>query len=65
MRMEGSVQLQLSAKSVGSVSVICLDFLFTYSFNSLFEAFYNSIKPVNLVLQTATIAPPGKVKVCC
>jgi hypothetical protein len=45
MRMDGSVQLQLSAKSVG-----------------LFEAFYNSIKPVQLVLQTATIAPPGKLK---
>jgi hypothetical protein len=45
MRMEGSVQLQLSAKSVG-----------------LFEAFYNSIKPVQLVLQTAQIAAPGKLK---
>ena len=45
MRMDGSVQLQLSAKSVG-----------------LFEAFYNSIKPVQLVLQTAQIAAPGKLK---
>eukprot|EP01108_Squamamoeba_japonica_P001290 TRINITY_DN1528_c0_g1_i3.p1 TRINITY_DN1528_c0_g1~~TRINITY_DN1528_c0_g1_i3.p1 ORF type:complete len:235 (+),score=47.34 TRINITY_DN1528_c0_g1_i3:172-876(+) len=44
MRMEGSVQLQLSAKSVG-----------------LFEAFYNSIKPVQLVLQTTTVVPAGKL----
>lgn len=42
--MEGSVTLQLSAKSVG-----------------LFEAFYNSLKPVQLLNYTLEIAPPGKL----
>eukprot|EP01113_Clastostelium_recurvatum_P023752 TRINITY_DN2831_c0_g1_i3.p1 TRINITY_DN2831_c0_g1~~TRINITY_DN2831_c0_g1_i3.p1 ORF type:complete len:339 (+),score=54.32 TRINITY_DN2831_c0_g1_i3:31-1047(+) len=42
--MEGSVQLQLSAKSVG-----------------LFEAFYNSIKPIQLLSYTVEIAKPGKL----
>ena len=46
LRMEGSVQLQVSAKSVG-----------------LFEAFYNSVKPVQLVLQSTEIAKPGKFPV--
>jgi len=41
--MDGSVQLQLSAKSVG-----------------LFEAFYNSIKPIQLLSYTIEIAKPGK-----
>jgi len=40
--MEGSVQLQLSAKSIG-----------------LFEAFYNSIKPVQLLYYSVTIAESG------
>lgn len=40
--MDGSVQLQLSAKSIG-----------------LFEAFYNSIKPVQLVYYSVTIAESG------
>uniref|UniRef100_A0A7S1VAB5 Vacuolar protein sorting-associated protein 26C n=1 Tax=Sexangularia sp. CB-2014 TaxID=1486929 RepID=A0A7S1VAB5_9EUKA len=43
LRLEGSVQLQVSAKSVG-----------------LFEAFYQSIKPVQLVLLTSTVAKSGK-----
>jgi hypothetical protein len=42
--MEGSVQLQLSAKSIG-----------------LFEAFYNSIKPVQLLYYSVTIAESGDV----
>ena len=46
MRLDGSVQLQVSAKSVG-----------------LFEAFYNSVKPVQLVLQTLEVAKAGKFAV--
>lgn len=42
--MEGSVQLQLSAKSIG-----------------LFEAFYNSIKPVQLLYYSVTIAESGDI----
>lgn len=42
--MEGSVQLQLSAKSVG-----------------LFEAFYNSIKPIQLVYYSVVISENGKL----
>ncbi len=42
--MEGSVQLQLSAKSVG-----------------LFEAFYNSLKPVQLLNYSLEVLPPGKI----
>jgi len=42
--MEGSVQLQLSAKSVG-----------------LFEAFYNSIKPIQLLHYSVGIADSGKL----
>ena len=42
--MEGSVNLQLSAKSVG-----------------VFEAFYNSLKPIQLVNYTVEIAKPGKL----
>jgi hypothetical protein len=42
--MEGSVNLQLSAKSVG-----------------LFEAFYNSLKPVQLINTTLEVAPSGKL----
>jgi len=42
--MEGSVQLQLSAKSIG-----------------LFEAFYNSIKPVQLLYYSVTIAESGEI----
>jgi hypothetical protein len=42
--MEGSVQLQLSAKSIG-----------------LFEAFYNSIKPVQLLYYSVTIAESGEL----
>eukprot|EP01111_Echinosteliopsis_oligospora_P018141 TRINITY_DN815_c0_g1_i1.p1 TRINITY_DN815_c0_g1~~TRINITY_DN815_c0_g1_i1.p1 ORF type:complete len:326 (-),score=88.05 TRINITY_DN815_c0_g1_i1:7-984(-) len=42
--MEGSVQLLLSAKSVG-----------------LFDAFYNSIKPVQLLQYSVTVAEPGKL----
>jgi len=42
--MEGSVNLQLSAKSVG-----------------LFEAFYNSLKPIQLVNYTIEIAKAGKL----
>mmetsp|Transcript_3309 Transcript_3309/g.4552 ORF Transcript_3309/g.4552 Transcript_3309/m.4552 type:complete len:306 (+) Transcript_3309:62-979(+) len=41
--LEGSVQLQLSAKSVG-----------------LFEAFYNSVKPIQLIFYSIEAAPPGK-----
>ena len=42
--MEGSVNLQLSAKSVG-----------------LFEAFYNSLKPVQLLNTVLEVAPAGKL----
>ena len=42
--MEGSVNLQLSAKSVG-----------------VFEAFYNSLKPIHLVNYSLEIAKPGKL----
>ena len=41
--MEGSVNLQLSAKSVG-----------------LFEAFYNSLKPVQLLNRVLEVALAGK-----
>lgn len=41
--VEGSVQLQLSSKSVG-----------------LFEAFYNSLKPITLMHYTINITPSGK-----
>ncbi|WAR04255.1 VP26C-like protein [Mya arenaria] len=41
--MEGSVNLQLSAKSVG-----------------VFEAFYNSLKPILLLHYTLEVAKPGK-----
>jgi hypothetical protein len=41
--LEGSVSLQLSAKSVG-----------------LFEAFYNSVKPIQLVFLPVEVAKPGK-----
>jgi hypothetical protein len=44
LSMEGNVQLQLSAKSVG-----------------LFEAFYNSIKPVDLLSYNVEVAKPGKL----
>lgn len=42
--MDGIVNLQLSAKSVG-----------------VFEAFYNSIKPITLVNQAVEIQKPGKL----
>ncbi|XP_022320563.1 vacuolar protein sorting-associated protein 26C-like [Crassostrea virginica] len=42
--MEGSVNLQLSAKSVG-----------------LFEAFYSSLKPLQLINYSLDIAKPGKL----
>lgn len=42
--MDGTVNLQLSAKSVG-----------------VFEAFYNSIKPITLVNQTVEIQKTGKL----
>jgi len=41
--MEGNVNLQLSAKSVG-----------------LFEAFYNSVKPIQLMFYSVEVAKPGK-----
>lgn len=41
--MEGSVNLQLSAKSVG-----------------VFEAFYNSLKPIQILHYTLEMAKPGK-----
>ncbi|XP_022805902.1 Down syndrome critical region protein 3-like [Stylophora pistillata] len=44
LSMEGSVNLQLSAKSVG-----------------VFEAFYNSLKPIHLVNYSLEIAKPGKL----
>ncbi len=43
LTMEGTVTLQLSAKSVG-----------------MFEAFYNSLKPIALVNYTTDIAKPGR-----
>eukprot|EP00112_Aurelia_sp_Birch-Aquarium-sp1_P023442 Seg699.4 transcript_id=Seg699.4/GoldUCD/mRNA.D3Y31 product="Down syndrome critical region protein 3-like" protein_id=Seg699.4/GoldUCD/D3Y31 len=42
--IDGSVNMQLSAKSVG-----------------LFEAFYNSVKPINLINGNFEIAKPGKI----
>jgi len=42
--VEGSVNMQLSAKSVG-----------------LFEAFYNSVKPITLISTNVEIAKPGKL----
>ena len=42
--MDGVVNLQLSAKSVG-----------------VFEAFYNSIRPIPLVSQTVEIQKNGKL----
>jgi len=42
--IEGSVNMQLSAKSVG-----------------LFEAFYNSVKPITLINGNFEIAKPGKI----
>lgn len=44
LSMEGAVNLQLSAKSVG-----------------VFEAFYNSLKPIQLVNYTLEIVKPGKL----
>jgi len=44
LTMEGSVNLQLSAKSVG-----------------VLEAFYNSLKPIQLVNYNVEIAKPGKL----
>ena len=44
LTMEGAVNLQLSAKSVG-----------------VFEAFYNSLKPIQLVNYSLEIAEPGKL----
>ena len=44
LSMEGAVNLQLSAKSVG-----------------VFEAFYNSLKPIQLVNYSLEIAKPGKL----
>jgi hypothetical protein len=42
--LDGSVQLQLSAKSVG-----------------LFEAFYNSVKPIQLLNYIVDLVKPGKL----
>lgn len=44
LTMEGTVNLQLSAKSVG-----------------VFEAFYNSLKPIQLVQYSIELAKPGKI----
>ncbi|XP_068126524.1 vacuolar protein sorting-associated protein 26C isoform X2 [Hyperolius riggenbachi] len=44
LTMEGSVNLQLSAKSVG-----------------VFEAFYNSVKPIQIMSNTIEMVKPGKV----
>lgn len=44
LTMEGSVNLQLSAKSVG-----------------VFEAFYNSLKPIQLVQYSIDLAKPGRL----
>ena len=46
LTMEGIVNLQLSAKSVG-----------------MFEAFYNSLKPIQLIQYTVELAKPGKLPV--
>ena len=45
--IDGTVNMQLSAKSVG-----------------LFEAFYNSVKPISLIGATVEVAKPGKEPVC-
>ncbi|KAG8591003.1 hypothetical protein GDO81_007006 [Engystomops pustulosus] len=44
LTMEGSVSLQLSAKSVG-----------------VFEAFYNSVKPIQIISNTVEMVKPGKL----
>ncbi|XP_005100134.1 vacuolar protein sorting-associated protein 26C [Aplysia californica] len=44
LTMEGMVNLQLSAKSVG-----------------LFEAFYNSLKPIQVLMYTLEVAKPGRL----
>ncbi|XP_069677159.1 vacuolar protein sorting-associated protein 26C isoform X1 [Periplaneta americana] len=44
LTMEGTVNLQLSAKNVG-----------------IFEAFYNSVKPIQLVSCVLEVAAPGKI----
>ncbi|XP_028902342.1 vacuolar protein sorting-associated protein 26C isoform X1 [Ornithorhynchus anatinus] len=44
LTMEGSVNLQLSAKSVG-----------------VFEAFYNSVKPIQVITSTIEMVKPGKL----
>ncbi|XP_018410652.1 PREDICTED: Down syndrome critical region protein 3 isoform X2 [Nanorana parkeri] len=44
LTMEGSVNLQLSAKSVG-----------------VFEAFYNSVKPIQVISNTVEMVKPGKL----
>ncbi|XP_037759928.2 vacuolar protein sorting-associated protein 26C isoform X1 [Chelonia mydas] len=44
LTMEGSVNLQLSAKSVG-----------------VFEAFYNSVKPIQVINNTIEMVKPGKL----
>ncbi|XP_072254393.1 vacuolar protein sorting-associated protein 26C isoform X2 [Pyxicephalus adspersus] len=44
LTMEGSVNLQLSAKSVG-----------------VFEAFYNSVKPIQIISSTVEMVKPGKL----
>lgn len=44
LTMEGSVNLQLSAKSVG-----------------VFEAFYNSVKPIQILSNTVEMVKPGKL----
>ncbi|KAG8450187.1 hypothetical protein GDO86_002720 [Hymenochirus boettgeri] len=44
LTMEGSVNLQLSAKSVG-----------------VFEAFYNSVKPIQIMSSTVEMVKPGKL----
>ncbi|KAM8976836.1 vacuolar protein sorting-associated protein 26C [Pelodytes ibericus] len=44
LTMEGSVNLQLSAKSVG-----------------VFEAFYNSVKPIQIISNTVEMVKPGKL----
>eukprot|EP01105_Mastigella_eilhardi_P013165 TRINITY_DN2993_c0_g1_i1.p1 TRINITY_DN2993_c0_g1~~TRINITY_DN2993_c0_g1_i1.p1 ORF type:complete len:319 (-),score=88.34 TRINITY_DN2993_c0_g1_i1:50-1006(-) len=44
MQVEGTVQMQMSAKSVG-----------------LFEAFYNSVKPISLVGCNIPVTPAGKL----
>ncbi|KAE8621471.1 hypothetical protein XENTR_v10004843 [Xenopus tropicalis] len=44
LTMEGSVNLQLSAKSVG-----------------VFEAFYNSVKPIQIISSSMEMVKPGKL----